>query len=142
MAARVFFLIGFIGLFAAAWNSDRPPTAVPRLASNTQRLPERPSVVDEVQQPMIVAQLGDAVAVSSETDFSHCQLPEGIAAGTYRVIDKKGRVGWISLPAGKFVSAIPQDIYVSDSPQDRWYFIRVESAPVIATRRAGESVLR
>ncbi len=141
MAARVFLLIGFTGLFAAAWNSDRPPTAVPKLASNVQRLPERPSVVDEIQRPMIVAQRGDTVAVSSEPDFSHYQLPEGIAAGTYRVIDKEGRVGWISLPARKFSSASPQDIYVSDSPQGRWYFIRVESAPVIATPGTGETIL-
>jgi hypothetical protein len=142
MAARVFLLIGFTGLFAAAWNSDRPPTAVPKLASKTHRLPERPSVVDEVQRPMIVAQLGDAVAVSSESDFSHCQLPGGIAAGTYRIIDKAGRVGWVSLPAGKFGSASPQDIYVGDSPQGRWYFIRVESAPVIAMPPAGKTILR
>ena len=139
MAARVFLLIGFTGLFAAAWNSDRPPTAAPKLASKTQRLPERPSVVDEVQRS---TQIGDAVVISSESDFSHCQLPEGIAAGTYRVIDKAGRVGWISLPAGKFGSARPKDIYVGDSPQGRWYFIRVESAPVIATRRKGETILR
>jgi hypothetical protein len=142
MAARVFLLLVFTGLFAAAWNSDRPPPAAPTLASNTQRLLERPSVVDEVQRPMIVAQLSDAVAISSESDFSYCQLPEGIAAGTYRVIDKAGRVGWVSLPAGKFVSASPQDIYVNDSPQVRWYFIRVESASVIATPRAGKTILR
>ena len=139
MAARVFLLIGFTGLFAAAWNSDRPPTAVPKLASKTQRLPERPPVVDEVQRP---TQFSDAVVISSESDFSHCQLPEGIGAGTYRVIDKAGRVGWVSLPAGKFGSASPQDIYVGDSRQGRWYFIRVESAPVIATPRAGKTILR
>ena len=146
MAARVALLMAFTGFFAAIWNSDRPPAPAILTASNDRRLPDRPSIVEDIRRPTVVSPVSHGVVISSESDFSDCVLPEGISSGTYRVIDEQGRVGWISLPADdsaeSSVAPRTEDVYVSRSPKGRWYFIRIEAAPVMATSPEERPVLR
>lgn len=136
MAVRVLLLIVFTGLFATAWSSDRPEGATARLASNSQPLPERPSASDHGRRSLVVAEVGHTVSVSAELDVSIVVPPELIAPGTYRVVDAQGRVGWMSIPVNnspEHAGFESQPVYSSESHNGHWYFIRVESAPVIAS---------
>jgi hypothetical protein len=98
MAVRILLLIVVTGLFATAWNSDRPEAAMRRLASDSRPLPERPASVEIDRDSLMVAEVGHAVSVSAELDVSIVVPPELIAPGTYRVVDAQGRVGWMSIP--------------------------------------------
>ena len=136
MAVRVLLLIAFTGLFATTWNSDRPAAAAPLLAADTRHLPDRPAAVESLHRSLIVAEVGRAVSVSAELDVSSVSPPELISPGTYRVVDAQGQVGWMSIPADNSperAATEPQPIYSSESANGRWYFVRVEAAPVIAS---------
>ena len=142
MAVRVLLLIAWTGLFASAWSADRPAAASLQMAAESRQLPERPS---ESQRSLVVAEVGRAVSVSTELDVSLVLPPELIAPGTYRVVDAQGRVGWMSIPADNSPersATEPQPVYSSESASSRWYFIRVEAAPVIASPREETTVLR
>lgn len=143
MAVRILLLIAFTGLFATAWNSDGRGGPTDELAASARQLPEHPAASDEVQ-PVVVSESGNIVRVSSEFDMSVVSLPESIGPGTYRVVDAHGRVGWITIAAEDQASAKPttvEPLYATQSENERWYFIRVESAPVIAAPQ-GESSAR
>lgn len=145
MAVRVLLLLVVTGLFASAWNSDRPATASPRLAADIRQLPERPSVTDVVHGMLVVAEVGRAVSVSAEFDVAVVMLPELISAGTYRVVDAQGRVAWMSIPEDnnpERAATEPQPIYSTESASGHWYFIRVEAAPVIASPPQANAVRR
>lgn len=145
MAVRVLLLIVSTGLFVSAWNSDRPAEATQRLAADSRRLPDRPSVADEVHSSLVVAEVGRAVSVSAEFDVSVVLLPELISSGTYRVVDAQGRVAWMSIPIDnnpERAATESQPVYSSESTIGRWYFIRVESAPAIASPPEATAVRR
>lgn len=145
MAVRVLLLIVCTGLFASAWNSDRPAEATQRLAADSRRLPVRPSDADEVHSSLVVAEVGRAVSVSAEFDVSVVLLPEMISPGTYRVVDAQGRVAWMSIPVDnnpERAATEPQPIYSTESAIGRWYFVRVEAAPVIASPLEATAVRR
>ena len=142
MAVRVILLIACTGLFASAWSADRPAAAAPQMAAESRQLPERPAVAE---RSLVVAEVGRAVSVSTELDVSLVSPPELIAPGTYRVVDTQGRVGWMSIPADNSperAATEPQPVYSSESASGRWYFIRVEAAPVIASPPEATAVLR
>ena len=142
MAVRVLLLIACTGLFASAWSADRPAAAAPQMAAESRQLPERPAVAE---RSLVVAEVGRAVSVSTELDVSLVSPPELIAPGTYRVVDTQGRVGWMSIPADNSperAATEPQPVYSSESASGRWYFIRVEAAPVIASPPEATAVLR
>lgn len=136
MAVRVLLLMVFTGLFATAWNSDRPEAAARLIAANSRPLPVRPSP-DEIDRGTLrVAEVGRTVSISSELDLSIVMPPELIAPGTYRVVDAQGRVGWMSVPVSnspEYAGIEPQPIYTNETANGYWYFIRVEAAPVIAS---------
>jgi hypothetical protein len=143
MAVRVLLLIAVTGLFATAWSSDRPEATTRRLASAS--LPERPSPVENAQRSLVVAEVGRAVSVSAEFDVSVVLLPELISSGTYRVVDAQGRVAWMSIPVDnnpERAATEPQPIYSTESAIGRWYFVRVDAAPVIASPLEATAVLR
>ena len=145
MAVRVLLLIVFTGLFAAAWSSDRPEAATPRLASHNQPLPERPTASDNDHHALVVAEVGHTVSVSADLDVSLVVPPELIAPGTYRVVDAQGRVGWMSVPVNnspEHAGVEAQPVYSSESHNGHWYFIRVEAAPVIASPQQATAVRR
>lgn len=145
MAVRVLLLIAVTGLFATAWSSDRPEAAAHRLASDIRPLPDRPSGVENDQRSLIVAEVGRAVSVSAEFDVSVVLLPELISSGTYRVVDAQGRVAWMSIPIDnnpERAATEPQPIYSTESAIGRWYFVRVDAAPVIASPPEATAVRR
>ena len=147
MAARVLLLITVTGLFATAWSSDRPQAASLQLTATTPALPDRPSDVQSVEHSLVVTEIGHAVSVSVELDTTIVVLPELISSGTYRVVDAQGRVGWLSVPlendnSPERAATQPQPVYSSESANGRWYFIRVEAAPVIASPQGSPAVRR
>lgn len=144
MAARVALLIAFTGFFASIWGSDRPPTPA---SVTAQRLPNRPSMIEDIRESLVVSPVSRGLVISSESDFTNCVLPEGLPSGTYRVIDEQGRVGWLSLPADdkatdRSVTQSAEDVYVRRSPKGRWHFIRIAAAPVIAANPEDQPVRR
>ena len=145
MAARVLLLIAVTGLFAIAWSSDHPQAATRQLASAAAALPERPSDAQSVEHTLVVTEIGHAVSVPAELDTSIAMLPELISPGTYRVVDAQGRVGWLSIPVDnnpERAATEPQPVYSTESASGRWYFIRVEAAPVIASPLGSPAVRR
>lgn len=144
MAARMLLLMALTGVFAAAWNSDSPEAATSRMASMTRR-PEFKSVAEEYRQEWKVSEVSQSVMISREFDLSTVSLPDSIASGTYRVVDFLGRVGWMTIPVNdRSPSTIDdaQPFYSSQSETGRWYFIRVEAAPIIAAPQTDGAVLR
>ena len=145
MAARVLLLIAVTGLFAIAWSSDHPQAATRQLASAAVALPERPSSAQSVEHTLAVTEIGHAVSGFAELDTSIAMLPELISPGTYRVVDAQGRVGWLSIPVDnnpERAATEPQPVYSTESASGRWYFIRVEAAPVIASPLGSPAVRR
>lgn len=144
MAARVLLLMALTGTFAAAWNSDSPEAATSRLASAARR-PESKSVAPEYSPEWKVSEVSQAVTFSREIDLSTLSLPKSISAGTYRVVDAQGRVGWVTIPANSQSTPTAEEsepFYSSRSEVGRWYFIRVDAAPIIAAPQTGDAVLR
>lgn len=150
MAARVALLLAFTGIFAVAWESDRSSVTI-TLAAKV-RLPERPPLIQEVRRDPVISQISRGITISSESDFSRCVLPDGILPGTYRVIDEQGAVGWTTIQSGDGSqedasradkgSQKTVDFFVSQSPKGRWYFIRIEAAPALATPQTDHPILR
>ena len=145
MAVRVLLLIGFTALFATAWNSDRPAAATPRLTADTRHVPDRPASTKKTDGSLAVSEVGQIISMSAELDVSIVSPPELISPGTYRVVDAQGRVGWMSIPADnnpERAATEPQPIYSSESAHGRWYFVRVEAAPVMASPPEATAVRR
>ena len=150
MAARVALLLAFTGFFAVAWESDRQPGTVLSVAK--ARWPEPLPVAEATDRLAIISQITGSVANSSESDFSRCVLPNEIRPGTYRVVDDRGSVGWTTIPeAGDLrndplpndaVTQKPVDVFVSQSSEGRWYFIRVNAALILATPQKDHAVLQ
>jgi hypothetical protein len=154
MAARVALLLAFTSVFALAWESDQQPGERARtLAAAKHRYPVQAVSVHPVSQLVVVSSTSTTsfgVTISSESDFSHCVLPEGICPGKYRVVDDRGSVGWVTI-ATERDSAVADptetsatksvDFLTSQSSFGRWYFIRVE-ASAVASIPAGRSTLR
>ncbi len=144
MPARVLLLIALTGLFAAAWNSDSPQAANSPFASSVVR-PESKSYAAEDSQEWNVSEVSQSVVISHEFDQLAVSLPESIAPGTYRVVDAQGRVGWVTIPINdqpETTIGKPEPFYTSQSETGRWYFIRVDAAPIIAATQTGSAVLR
>lgn len=144
MAARVLLLMALTGLFAAAWNSDSPDAANSPLVSSVVR-PESQPVAAGYGQEWHVSDVSQTVTISHEFDHFAVSFPESITPGTYRIVDAEGRVGWMTIPVGdqpESASNKPEPFYTSQSETGRWYFIRVEAAPIIAAPHTGGSVLR
>ncbi len=145
MAVRILMLIAVTGLFATAWSSDHPVAATRRLAAETRLRPDLPRPVENAQQSLVVAEVGRAVSVSTEFDVSVALLPELISPGTYRVVDVQGRVAWMNIPTDnnpERAATEPQPIYSTESTSGRWYFVRVEATPVIASPPEATAVRR
>ena len=145
MAVRVLLLIAVTGLFATAWSSDHPEAATRRLVSDNHPRPDRPSSVENDSRSLVVAEVGRAVSVSAEFDVSVVLLPELISPGTYRVVDAQGRVAWLCIPTDskpERAATEPQPMYSTESASGRWYFVRVEAAPVIASLPEATAVRR
>jgi len=64
-------------------------------------------------------------------------LPQGLTAGTWRVVDDTGRVARLELPEGQFPAHEGQqsEFHVASIEGQRWYFIRLNSPERIAAGR-------
>lgn len=145
MAVRLLLLLAMTGMFATAWSFDRPEAAFQRRAAAVHVLPVRPVVDDSTDRSLTVVEVGQAVSASTELDPEQVVIPELIAPGTYRVVDAAGRVGWMSMPDDnnpERAACEAQPFYTSESEAGRWYFVRVEAAPVIASPQPATSVRR
>ncbi len=160
MAARVLLLFAFTGLFASAWNSDRPGDLNSGFAVRDQIPPavvENLQTTDSVAEPIVESTPIDPITsvepVSAtvsldQLDVSNCRYPDGITPGSYRVVDQRGRTGWLLLTLddltsrGMLAGTDSFDMYVSREDHSTYYFIRVEPREVIATAPEGSTILR
>jgi hypothetical protein len=63
-------------------------------------------------------------------------LPQGLSAGTWRVVDDTGRVARLELPVGDFpVDQLQAEFHATTIDGQRWYFIRLSSPERIASGR-------
>lgn len=144
MAARILLLFAATGLFAAAWDSDRPL----RVATDGDLVPQllnRPAHQGPAVSAVPLSKSSANVAISSEFDPGRMTLPASMAPGTYRVIDARGRVGWLSVPGPENLptpSHTQPAVYTSRSDHGDWFFIRIDPAPMIAAPREDSTGLR
>lgn len=157
MASRVTLLLLVTGLFAGMWSGDRADEQ----SANVRLLARRtssPSVASQSSARQTQTAVRPVTRHRGERTLSSIPLPQGIAAGTYLVVDGRGRTetrivtSAEAFPSGQITGHVAADLYTVRVGRDRWHFIRLEeSASSLATRRpvpirrAGrvrESVLR
>jgi hypothetical protein len=141
MASRVTLLLLVTGLFAGMWSGDR---------ADERSAAERP-LARQAASARVALQPGERppTAVRSvtrqrtERSLSSIPLPQGIAAGTYLIVDGRGRTETRVVSAaeafsgGRIVGHVAADQYTVRVGRDRWHFIRLEeSANSLATRRS------
>jgi len=144
MAARVLLLMALTGLFAAAWNSDRP-SVTSAIQPSALRSMETKVIGRVDAQKRIDSKPSQSIADSQEFNPSSVTLPVWIAPGTYRVVDTQGRVGWITIPPVRqnaFTTDEPEPFYASQFESERWYFIRVDPVPLVSVPQKTGTVLR
>lgn len=142
MASRVTLLLLVTGLFAGMWSGDR---ADERFAN--ERLFARKAASSLVASQLSVCPAQTAVRPATrhrgERSLTSVPLPQGIAAGTYLIVDGRGRTetrvvsAVEAFPSGQIAGHVAADQYTVRVGQDRWHFIRLEeSANSLATRRS------
>ena len=141
MASRVTLLLLVTALFAGMWSGDRADeqsTAGLRLV----RKAASPSVT---VQPNVRANQTAVRPVArhrGERSLLSIPLPQGIAVGTYLIVDGYGRTETRVVseaevfPNGQIAGHVAADQYTVRVVRERWHFIRLEeSANSLATRR-------
>jgi hypothetical protein len=86
--------------------------------------PDRPLVLRDASS---TAETEDDVSLNASSVWSNLTLPESIAAGSYRIVDTRGRVDFIRLGTGPSVGP---NMYSVQSAGITTYFIRIEE-PII-----------
>lgn len=141
MVSRVSLLLLVTGLFAGMWSSDRADEW-----SVAERRLARKAYSSSVVVPPSVRPNQTAVRPVTqhrgERPLSSIPLPQGIAAGTYLIVDGRGRTetrvvsAAEAFPSGQITGHVAADQYTVLAGRDRWHFIRLEeSANSLATRR-------
>jgi len=149
---RLLLLAVVTGLFMRIWSetgarsgSDR--VAVVRPAPSTVSVPA--PVVESSESPVepdlkvtaAVPSINPSLQSEEWTPLSApISLPQGLSAGTWRVVDDTGRVARLELPVGQFPVHQQQqtEFHVTTIDGQRWYFIRLNSPERIAS---GQPVL-
>ena len=141
MVSRVSLLLLVTGLFAGMWSSDR---ADERSVAE-RRLTRQAYSSSVVMQPSVRPNQTAVRLVTrhqGERPRSSIPLPQGIAAGTYLIVDGRGRTETRivstaeAFPSGQITGHVAADQYTVFVGRDRWHFIRLEeSANSLATRR-------
>ncbi|MFN9374079.1 MAG: hypothetical protein ACK6D3_19520 [Planctomycetaceae bacterium] len=149
---RLLLLAVVTGLFMRIWSetgarsgSDRvavsrpTPAAVslPQPVVETSVSPEEPDLQVTAAVPSIDLSLQHEEWTPHSAPIS---LPQGLSAGTWRVVDDTGRVARLELPVGQFPVHQQQqtEFHVTTIDGQRWYFIRLNSPERIAS---GQPVL-
>lgn len=132
--------------FAAVWSGDQQTqqrfivarkAAAQRersiqLANATHDLTMTANVIDQSQSASSQVDSSQAPQLQSQHSYvAHVEiemsLPDGIAAGRYRVVDQSGQVQTIRI-ADRGLPASPRDLYVLNQSDGRQrYFIRISA---------------
>ena len=142
MASRVTLLLLVTGLFAGMWSGDRAGER-----ADAERLLAHKAVSSSVAlQPSArpsQAAVRPVARHRGERSLSSIPLPQGIAAGTYLIVDGLGRTetrvvsAAEAFPSGQIAGHVAADQYAVRVGHDRWHFIRVEApAESLATHRS------
>lgn len=141
MASRVTLLLLVTALFAGMWSGDR---ADERSAAG-RLLTHKAASTSVALQPSVRPNPTAVRPVTrhrGERSLSSIPLPQGIAAGTYLIVDGRGRTetrvvsAAEAFPNGQIVGHVAADQYTVRAGRDRWHFIRLEeSANSLAIRR-------
>ena len=149
---RLLLLAVVTGLFMRIWSetgarpgSDRVSVVRPTPVAVSRPLPvvETPerSAETRVQETCALPSIDPSVQHEEWTlHTAPISLPQGLSAGTWRVVDDTGRVARLELPVGQFpVHQLQQtEFHVTTIEGQRWYFIRLNSPERIAS---GQPVL-
>ena len=141
MASRVTLLLLVTALFAGMWSGDRADEQ----SANARWLARKEASSSVALQPSVRPKQTVVRAVTrhrGERSLSSIPLPQGIAAGTYLIVDGHGRTetrivsAAEAFPSGQIAGHVAADQYTVRAGRDRWHFIRLEqSAESTATRR-------
>ena len=133
MASRVTLLLLVTALFAGMWSGDR---ADERFA--VERRPARQASVSRVAAPPGVRPHPTVVRPvprhRGERSLSPIPLPPGIAAGTYLIVDGRGRTetrvvtAAEAFPTGRIAGHVAADQYTVRIGRERRHFIRLEES--------------
>lgn len=149
--SRITALIAFSALFAGAWSLDRSPETLalrerPRTTPLVRTKPvPRPLVatptsttfagrVEVTERRLTVSIEDESLQISPDVIERHLsQLPLGIAAGDYRIVDAQGGVGWLRVRGGMATTGVPQLTTTVDEQPMR--FIRIATPQVSDAQR-------
>ncbi len=144
MVSRVTLLLLVTGLFAGMWSGDR---AGERSADERLLARKAASSVVAGQPGGRQTAVRPVTPHRSERSLSSIPLPQGITAGTYLIVDGRGRTetrvvrAAEAFPVDKVTSGevtghVASDQYTVRVGRDRWHFIRLEeSSESLAGRR-------
>ncbi len=149
MNGRMALLILVTGLFMRVWASretgddSRAHDSEPALQAAGE--PGVSSLIVDLGEPVLFPddQPGRRPTAATRTSFHHpIPLPEGIAPGTYRVVDNTGSVDRIEIaqrPGGGASPGPVYELYMKTAEGRQWYFIRLrESEKSQAAAEPGE----
>ncbi|MBW3541810.1 MAG: hypothetical protein KY476_16200 [Planctomycetes bacterium] len=137
MAIRLLMLMATTTLFAIAWSLDRRSVDFnphgQSLETHAAVEPRSRGLKSTLRAPRMT----DTVPVTVESPPAEigCEipLPETLAPGEYRVVSSEGRVIEATLSQddleyhGLGRTIEKRDLYITDAPGIRWYFIRLDT---------------
>jgi hypothetical protein len=146
---RLLLLAVVTGLFMRIWSetgarhgAERVAVVRPTPVAVASPVPtvESPQSPAESAPPVIATLPPIDLSVQHEEwtqQTAPIALPQGLSAGTWRVVDDTGRVARLELPVGEFpVHQLQQtEFHVTTIDGQRWYFIRLNSPERIAAGR-------
>lgn len=125
MNIQVVLLSVVLAAFVGLWSNDQgvEVSAVPRPPEIYD--PNRSLSVRPTDAPL-------KLATSLVTQVDVPNLPAGISAGTYQVVNHFGDVRTLTISVsdlGQKAATAPQDLYVQNEAAGCWYFIRLTDQP-------------
>lgn len=138
------FLILLTGSFMGLWSQDEQPSAemVIAQAFAQQRFEMIASVDEKSDEDASQPELSDHVEAEVHTAGPKLEVPDYIAAGTYRAVNHVGEVSIVEV--GETVAnenLTARDFYTHETGSERWYLIRLDAA-AIATLPDVTTVIR
>lgn len=140
---RVVALLACSASFAGLWSNDRPRETValrqPAASDPFARVPVPPR--SAIVQSIRVAASTKTFSLDAdnltlpraEVDAHLSQLPLGMPAGDYRIVDPQGGVGWLRVRGGQSVAETP--LLTTTVADRQMRFLRIESSRVGGTER-------
>lgn len=131
-ATRISLLLLVLGLFTSAWSEDRRVNQEDRMTVAQRTKLQRERSRTNVPQRTVTAGMTNDRTRGTLT--SAVPLPQGIAAGTYLVVDNFGRthtrvvnpVAAAATNRDRVRSRFSEDQYTVKLGASRWHFIRLD----------------